>query len=88
MDFSTDLDKNMAYIPRKPITIVHHFTMILLASHFNLLLNTGALEIEIEIGKHKEMVQTMQSQINKLKYSHTEITKTIRFNIANMEAHF
>ena len=88
VDFLTDLDTNMAYIPRKPISIVHHFTMILLASHFNLLLNTGELQMEIEIVNLKEMVQMMQSQINKLNYSHTEIMKTIRFNIPNTEAHF
>ena len=88
VDFLTDLDTNMAYIPRKLISIVHRFTMILLASHFNLLLNTGELQMEIEIVNLKEMVQTMQSQINELKYSHTEIMKTIRFNIPNTEAHF
>ena len=44
--------------------------------------------MEIEIVNLKEMVQTMQSQINELKYIHTEIMKTIHFNIPNTEAHF
>ena len=65
MDFLTDLDTNMAYIPRKPISIVHRFTMILLASHFNLLLNTGELQMEIEIVNLKEMIQSNDAEPNK-----------------------